>query len=397
TRRQAEREKVINKITNEIRGSMNLDEIMQTTVNELGQTLGVSRCLIRLGADVDQMPIACEFDQPGIEPLGDRSVLIVPSERDALLAGSTLVIDNTEAESQDYFQMGVRAVLATPITAHVELLGRLAFYECNAPRHWRRDEIDLVEAIAAQVGVAVENARLYGETRRQLGELALLHTAAIAIASRTTLDDAVQQVAQSVYGAFEEVHVAVMLIEPETNALAVRASTGYQPDATRSIRIQLGQGISGWVAQTGQPMLLTEVTSDPRYIAIENFPSRSEVCVPLRSGSQIIGVLNVESARSNAFDDHDLTLLTTLGHNVAAIIENIRLLEEVRAANNRLQELDRLKSQFLANMSHELRTPLNSIIGFSEVLVDGLAGELNADQREYIGNIHVSGKHLLAL
>ncbi len=399
TRRQAEREKVINKITNKIRGSMNLDEIMQTTVNELGQTLGVSRCLIRLGADVNAMPIACEFVQPTIPPLGKGNIFIPSGVRDALQSRQTLVLNDTAgAEASDeYRQLGVHAILATPITARDDLLGLLVFHECAGPRHWRRDEIDLVEAVATQVGVAFANARLYTETRRQLGELAILHTTAIAIASRTTLEEAVQQVAQSVYAAFEEVCVSVMLIEPEANTLVVRASMGYQDAVARSTRIKLGQGITGRVAQTGQPMLLTDVTSDPRYIAIENFPSRSEVCVPLRSGAQIIGVLNVESARSNAFDDHDLTLLTTLGHNVAAILENIRLLEEVRAANNRLQELDRLKSQFLASMSHELRTPLNSIIGFSEVLVDGLAGGLTADQREYIGNIHISGKHLLAL
>ena len=69
----------------------------------------------------------------------------------------------------------------------------------------------------------------------------------------------------------------------------------------------------------------------------------------------------------------------------------------LQAANERLQEIDQLKSTFLANMSHELRTPLNSIIGFSELMIDGLAGELEDQQVEFIGDIHSSGKHLLAL
>ena len=399
TRRQAEREKAINTITNKIRSSMNLDEIMQTTVNELGQTLDVSRCLIRLGDNVNAMSVACEFVQPIIPPLGKGNTVVVSGVRDTLQARQTLALnDTTNVEAADeYQQLGIRAVLATPITARDDLLGMLVFHECISPRHWRRDEIDLVEAVATQVGVAFANARLYTETRRQLGELAILHTTAIAIAGRPTMEEAVQQVAQSVQAVFERARVAVMLIDPETNTLVIRANTGISNQVAQSVHIKLGQGITGWVAETGQPVLLKDVTTDPRHIAIANVPSRSEVCVPLRSGAQIIGVLNVESAQLNAFDDHDLRLLTTLGHNVAAILENIRLLEEVRAANNRLQELDRLKSQFLASMSHELRTPLNSIIGFSEVLADGLAGELTADQREYIGNIHISGKHLLAL
>jgi signal transduction histidine kinase len=71
--------------------------------------------------------------------------------------------------------------------------------------------------------------------------------------------------------------------------------------------------------------------------------------------------------------------------------------QALRRANDRLQELDRLKSVFIATVSHELRTPLNSIIGFSEVLLDGLAGDLEPAAHEYLGYIHHSGKHLLDL
>ncbi|MBI5276846.1 MAG: response regulator [Burkholderiales bacterium] len=71
--------------------------------------------------------------------------------------------------------------------------------------------------------------------------------------------------------------------------------------------------------------------------------------------------------------------------------------EQLAATNAQLAEASRQKSEFLANMSHELRTPLNAVIGFSEVLKDGLAGELAPEQREYITDIHASGQHLLSL
>jgi PAS domain S-box-containing protein len=396
TRRRAEREHLINQITNRIRGSMDIDEIIRTTVRELGQLVGASRCFVRLGADATYMPIAHEFDQPGIEPLSLDSLSLMPEVSEKLLARLTLALDDTAETSIPLQQAGVRAILATPITVRNNLLGALIFHECSQPRRWQPDEIELIEITAAQVGVALDNARLYHETRRQLGELAILHTAAIAAASSTSLGEALQQVAQSVYDALGPVNVAVMLIKPDAEELITRAAVGYPKERLERIYVRLGQGVTGWVAQTGQPALIPDISTDPRYINFDD-TIHSELCVPLRVGPRTIGVLNVESSQRDAFTERDLQLLMTLGHNLTVIIENIRLLEEVRAVNERLQELDRLKSQFLANMSHELRTPLNAIIGFSEVLDNEVVGPLLPEQHGYVRNINASGQHLLRL
>jgi signal transduction histidine kinase/DNA-binding response OmpR family regulator len=127
---------------------------------------------------------------------------------------------------------------------------------------------------------------------------------------------------------------------------------------------------------------------------------------------RIMGLATVwESQGPRRFTGGEVATGQTLTHQASIALDNARLFEEVEAAsvelqqraealedaNVRLQELDRLKSQFLANMSHELRTPLNSIIGFSEVLVDGLLGELPPEQKECAENILFSGEHLLAL
>jgi signal transduction histidine kinase/CheY-like chemotaxis protein len=112
---------------------------------------------------------------------------------------------------------------------------------------------------------------------------------------------------------------------------------------------------------------------------------------------QVVGVINVESDELGAFDMGDLQLLQTLSGTLGAILKNFNLVSELQAANQLLQELDKLKSQFLANMSHELRTPLNSIIGFSRVILKGIDGPVTELQKQDLSSIYSSGQHLLGL
>jgi signal transduction histidine kinase len=97
------------------------------------------------------------------------------------------------------------------------------------------------------------------------------------------------------------------------------------------------------------------------------------------------------------FSDKQIKLLETFADQAVIAIENVRLFREIEAKRRELEAANRHKSEFLANVSHELRTPLNAIIGFSEVLVEKMFGELNDKQNEYVADILSSGRHLLSL
>ena len=252
------------------------------------------------------------------------------------------------------------------------------------------------EMLAALAQAEQDNARLYQETRRQLNELTLLHTAAMTAANSLTLDEALQHLAQSTTDAFNAINTMVILRDLPDTALKVRASVGVSAEVLAACHFVEGAGIIGTVAQTGQALLINDTRRDPRYTDADT-RTRSELCAPLKTGGRVIGVINVESDRLDAFTPADLQLLQTLAHNLSTIIENLRLLEELRAANDELQKIDRLKSRFFANMSHELRTPLNSVLGFSELLTDEMAGPLNTEQLNYVQHINTSGQHLLEL
>ena len=93
----------------------------------------------------------------------------------------------------------------------------------------------------------------------------------------------------------------------------------------------------------------------------------------------------------------ELALLKTFADQAVIAIQNARLFNEIRDKSRQLEIANQHKSEFLANMSHELRTPLNAIIGFSEVLLERMFGELNEKQDDYLKDIFTSGKHLLSL
>jgi signal transduction histidine kinase len=119
--------------------------------------------------------------------------------------------------------------------------------------------------------------------------------------------------------------------------------------------------------------------------------------VPLLREEQIIGSLSLSRKAPGEFPPEVIEVLKTFATQSALAIQNDRLFREIADKSRQLEAASRHKSEFLANMSHELRTPLNAVIGFSEVLIQRMFGELNEKQDEYLKDIYASGQHLLSL
>src|SRR5207249_7286647 len=130
---------------------------------------------------------------------------------------------------------------------------------------------------------------------------------------------------------------------------------------------------------------------------VQQTQSRTCLAVPVTRKGEVLGGLILSRVTVRPFDEREIQVVETFADQAAIAIENVRLFNEIQEKSRALEVANRHKSEFLANMSHELRTPLNAIIGFSEVLLARMFGEVNEKQDEYLQDIFTSGKHLLSL
>jgi signal transduction histidine kinase len=151
-------------------------------------------------------------------------------------------------------------------------------------------------------------------------------------------------------------------------------------------------------ARTRKAIVVQDVLEETGFLPNPLLPqTRSEVAVPILAAGEVLGVLDVQHDRADYFTEGDLNVYNTLAGQIATAMENATLFEEIQQTAERLREVDRLKSEFLANMSHELRTPLNSIIGYAEIMMMGIEGEIPTEIREDVEAIYENGHHLLNL
>jgi len=156
----------------------------------------------------------------------------------------------------------------------------------------------------------------------------------------------------------------------------------------------IGEGLSGRVAQSGAPMVVEGLAETSEALLFRE-GLRVAACVPIMAKGHVLGTLAVASRYPRAFTSQDVQLLTSIGNQLGTALENAGLYERACATADEFQKLDRLKTEFLSNVSHELRIPLTSIIGFAELLLERIPGELNPEQEKHLRTMLESGRHLL--
>ncbi len=334
---------------------------------------------------------------------GSRSVIgQVTARGEPFIAADTL--DARVIHRPNPYLPNTRAEMAIPLLLKGQVVGALDV-QSNTPNAFTDDDVAVLTTLASQLAVAIDNARLYEDAQQRASEMSFLFSITSAAAAASTLEDALENIANELRRSLDALSVTIYLPEayldskgnPFTLLRAAALSGTNQPMSEVSeIRLDSRSSLIATAANERYPLLIGDISTQPSYLPVID-GAQSAAIVPLTVAGQLVGVITMESAALNAYDDDTLTLLLTLSGSLSAIIQNQQLLEQLQKTNQQLLELDQLKSQFLANMSHELRTPLNSIIGFSRVILKGIDGPLTEMQEQDLTTIYNSGQHLLNL
>jgi PAS domain S-box-containing protein len=237
--------------------------------------------------------------------------------------------DDAQDDRQDVGAVP-RSWVAAPLVVHGHSIGLLTVSKMEAFAY-QAEASQRVAAFAEQVATAVQNARLYQTMLARAQELALLHEVSQRITGLLDVPLLLREITERVAEVFGYQVISIHLVDQEDASLTFAAQRGVNAEVAKDWQQPLsGQGIVPWVARHRAPAVVPDVTSDPRYVPLRE-GIRSELAIPLIAGESLIGVFNVESESPDAFNDSDVRLMTALGHQVTAALENARLFESVQA------------------------------------------------------------------
>ncbi len=228
-----------------------------------------------------------------------------------------------------YARLGlrIRTTLSSPL---VRRGVRFGFIEVPSARNdeWGTAEgLELFEILAGEVSVLLDSALLLDRLRRERLENELFYAVAQKISLSIDSTEMVNSIVDSVATVISYDAAAIFLMDARTLEVATESIRGYQTEMNDQLRLKVGEGIVGWSAKTGQSMIVSDVRTDPRYIKARP-ETRAEMVAPLKVGGEVIGVLNLESDRVNAYTPRELRLLETFASQAAVAIERTRNLRQ---------------------------------------------------------------------
>ncbi|TAU66363.1 GAF domain-containing protein [Rhizobium ruizarguesonis] len=271
-----------------------------------------------------------------------------------------------------------------------------------------RDELGVlarnVNQTSEQLGRLYQEVQVRtAELARSVGELEALGEVSKAVNSTLDLDTVLETIVAKAVQLSDTDEGIIYVFSSTRQQFRLRATFGMSNERIAAISdhpIGLNDPGIGDAARRGTPIQvpdLEEQTPPSVQKIVPDAGYRSVLVVPLLGPNKIVGALVVRRREPGEFGEQVVHLMETFAAQSVLAIQNAKLFREIEEKGRELEAASRHKSQFLANMSHELRTPLNSVLGFTELLVDGVYGELPDRAKTTVARVQANGHHLLGL
>lgn len=235
---------------------------------------------------------------------------------------------------QGLFEKQIRNIAGVPLTIKDRVIGTLVVVDkLGGTVDFEQADLDLLVGFASQAAAAIENARLYAAEQRRADQFRVIAEIGRRLTQILDLEELLKQVVTVIQQAFGYYHVALGQVEGDEvvyryGAGKLWAQPGFQLVPSR---LKVGrEGLSGWVAANGAPLIIPDVQKEPRYVWMEGSITKSEMVVPITVKESVIGTLDVQSDRLNAFDQTDLAVIESLAFQVGAAIENAQLYKKAQ-------------------------------------------------------------------
>ncbi len=357
------------RVSHEIAASVDLPILLERVLYFSMQTIGaINGSIIALDDTGHPVASALFVEQEAVDYSPDQ----LQATLDHGLAGwvvknlEAALITNTSQDERwlhrpddDEEATGAKSVVSVPFLAQDRLAGVITLVH-PIPNFFEQSHLALIQAIADQSGIAVLNARLLADSRKQARIMKALAESATSITGTLHLDDVLQQILKQTSHVLEVEAVSLALMEKDNQTLKYFASTSSDAQSVVGKRLKVGQGIAGWVAQHQQGVIIPNAYADGRFDKTHDeqtgFKCKAIICNPIFSEGAIIGVIEGINPKSGRFDADALTFLDGISSLAGTAIRHATLFEALEAAHKRYHDL------FEGSINSILITDLNAQI-----------------------------------
>ena len=386
-----ERERLITRISHEVRSRRDLDELLQVAVELTAKAARVDRCYIRLGALDEAALILVEWAAESVEALGDPSRLPV-SNLCVREARTVAIRDVREAPELSDAQLGdirehtdrnVFAVLATPIVVSERVIGVLGFHRAQ-PTDWTPAEISLAQAVAREAAIAIDTSRLLRDSNRRLAEQQSLLKAGEALTSDLRFDVVIERLVEEMRALVNADTAECWTMLPGGSELVCRAVLGL-PE-TEIGRRTAPEGMIGEAIAAGKPVLRSTPDADA-----DGGQFAEMMDAPISSFGEIRGVLGVRSREAGRFDESDLRLIEAFASLASIALRNAEAFEE----SERQAQIERGFYRIASVLSEPLSADA-TLDAVAQAAAEALGGDSAAVLRAAGDELELAGAYELA-